>query len=187
MSKTKPCPECGDKIDIIATSHDCGWNEDETNTGVEIVDKPILEKRIMDVVNNREQSRCGYPRCFPEDRKKVPAWWIKFLEKPFDTERDELIIVTPKNEKDKKIKKIWRTPYQDRVIDCLKIFYKLRYAEQQELVSMRQSYVFWRGDSMKFMRLRAQIKPQDIKKSEIQRSIMDTVNRLKSNEQPASD
>jgi len=53
-------------------------------------------------------------------------------------------------------------PYQERIADCLTVYFKLNHADQRYLQELRGQGIYWRGDSIEFMRKRVKVKPEDI-------------------------
>jgi len=116
-------------------------------------EKPNDIDRLVAIIENRQASNCGDPRGMPTNPQQAAHWWIKFLEPRLQ------------HEIDMKTKKGWHLPYQERLADCLKIFYRMRHSEQAELVAMRGRGIQWRGDSIEFMRIRQKVDVNKIDKA----------------------
>ena len=116
-------------------------------------EKPGDIDRLTAIIENRQASNCSEPRGMPTQTDQAVQWWIKFLEPRMQ------------HETDMKTKKGWHLPYQERLTDCLKIFYRMRHSEQAELVAMRDRGIQWRGDSIEFMRIRQKVDVNKIDKA----------------------
>ena len=111
--------------------------------------------RIAEIIENRKASKCREPRGIPTQTMQGAHWWIKFLEPRAQYEVDKFI------------KKSWELPYQNRISDCLVIYYRLSQHEQSEILAMRDRGIFWRGDSIEFMRIRQKVDMNKIDKSNL--------------------
>jgi len=114
-----------------------------------IEEKPQLTniQRLMDIINNRKDNGIRQPYAFPDSPQEAAKYWIHFLE-----ERMKYEIDTTKN-----------LPYQERLADCLEIFYKLSTTDQRYLTSLREDKgIYWRGDSIEFMKKRECVTPEMI-------------------------
>ena len=128
------------------------------------VDEKILitnVQRLMDVINNRMDSGIRIPAGMPEIRQEAAKWWINLLEPRMQHEIVE-------NNTDQ---------YQERLVDCLTIFYKLPHADQQQIIAWSENKIMWRGDSMKFMRTRAKVDMSKIDKSKMFRMMKTIIAR----------
>jgi len=124
--------------------------------------------RIANIIENRKSAKCSEPRGMPTQTMQGAQWWIKFLETRLQ------------HEVDTKTKKGWNLPYQERIADCLKIFYRLRHNEQAELLAMRDRGICWRGDTVEFMRIRAKVDMNKINKSKLTRTMKTIIARAQS-------
>lgn len=108
-------------------------------------------QRLMDIINNRMDNGIRKPVMFPENQQETAQWWIKFLEPRM---KHEIV----KDNTDQ---------YQERIADCLTIFYKLSEADQGYLYGLQQRGIWWRGDSIKFMKTRAKVDMNKIDKTKL--------------------
>ena len=111
-------------------------------------------QRLMDVINNRKDNKINHPVGLPEHPQEAAKSWINFLEPRMKHEIDEF--------RTKHDKSSWHLPYQDRLVDCLTIYYRLSHTDQQYLQILRSKGIYWRGDSMDFMRKREKVTPEFI-------------------------
>ena len=111
--------------------------------------------RIAGIIENRKSSNVREPHGMPTQTMQGVHWWIKFLEPRQQYEVDRFK------------KKAWELPYQDRMAGCLIIYYKLSGRDQSELLAMRDRGIYWRGDSLEFMRVRQKVDMSKIDKSSI--------------------
>ena len=116
-------------------------------------------QRLMDIVNNRIDQRIKHPVGLPDHPQEIAKTWINFCEP-----RDKYEIATTVLD-----------PYQERLADCLKIFYKLSHADQGYLNQLRSKGIYWRGDSIEFMRKREKVTPEMLKDKEKLRRVLHTM------------
>ena len=117
-------------------------------------------QRLMDIVNNRIDNRILKPEGFPVGQQEIAKYWIDFLEPRLKHE-----VADDRTD-----------PYQERLANCLSAFYKLNHRDQRYINKLRAEGVFWRGDSMEFMRLREKLKMAKIDKTRLF-SMMKTIIR----------
>lgn len=98
-------------------------------------------QRLMDIINNRRDNNIRQPVGMPEGQQEAAKWFIKLLE--------------PRNKFEKVDKNI--DPYQERLADCLKTYYKFKQHEQTYILGLINSGIKWRGDSIEFMKVRAKV------------------------------
>lgn len=98
----------------------------------------------MDVINNRMDNKIKHPVGMPNHQQDFAIAWMKFLEPRMKYE-----IATEKLD-----------PYQERIVDCLIIFYKLSKSDQEYLNKLRSEGIYWRGDSIEFMKKREKVTPE---------------------------
>jgi hypothetical protein len=108
-------------------------------------------QRLMDVVNNRVDTGIKHPVGLPEHPQEIAKTWINFCEPRMKHEIATSAI----------------DPYQERLADCLKIFYKLNHVDQRYLSELRSRGIYWRGDSIKFMKVREKVDMDKIDKEKI--------------------
>jgi hypothetical protein len=121
--------------------------------------------RLKIIIENRQTCNCREPRGMPTDPDQAARWWIKFLELRQDYEID------------RQTKKGWVLPYQERISDCLKIYYRLPQSAQSELVAMRDRGIYWRGDGIQFMRTRAKVDMDKIDKTNLTKMMKTVIAR----------
>lgn len=98
-------------------------------------------QRLMDIVNNRKDNHIKQPIGLPEHPQEIAKTWINFCEPRLKYEIIENGI----------------DQYQERIADCLTIYYKLSHADQGYLQRLRSNGMYWRGDSIEFMREREKV------------------------------
>ena len=101
-------------------------------------------QRLMDIANNRKDQGIKHPVGLPDHPQELAKSWINFLE--------------PRMKHEVSTEKL--DPYQERIADCLKIFYKLSHSDQGYINQLRSKGIYWRGDSIKFMRMREKVTPE---------------------------
>lgn len=124
-------------------------------------------QRLMNVINNRRDNKCAHPVGLPEHPQEAAQTWINFIEPRMKFEIDEL---RTKNDKSG-----WHLPYQERLVDCLEIYYKLSHTDQHYLQKLRSEGIYWRGDSIEFMKVREKVTPDSLKDKEKIRSTMRSI------------
>jgi len=121
--------------------------------------------RIASIIENRKASNSSEPHGIPAQTMQGAHWWIKFLEPRQQYEVDRFL------------KKAWQLPYQNRIADCLIIYYKLSGREQSELLAMREREIYWRGDSLEFMRIRQKVDMNKLDKANMKQLLKKIIKR----------
>lgn len=116
-------------------------------------------QRLMDIINNRMDARTSHPAMMPERQQEAAEWWITKQEPMGDNEKAGLDWTIPKKATDVR-KQYWKTPYADRLTDTLIIFYKLNHAEQMYILDLHSQGIWWRGDSIEFMKKLEKVTPE---------------------------
>jgi hypothetical protein len=114
------------------------------NGTTKVVEEKVLltnVQRLMDIINNRRDNKISNPCGMPESQQDAAKWWIKLLEQRFQHEKVDNNI----------------DPYQERLVDCLVEYYKFSHSDQSYILSLFDKGVMWRGDSIKFMKIREKI------------------------------
>ena len=111
--------------------------------GEQKIEKELLTnvQRLMDIINNRRDNGIRQPAGMPEGQQEAAQWFIKLLE--------------PRNKFEKVDKNI--DPYQERLVDCLRTYYKFSKQDQGYILGLIDKGIKWRGDSIKFMKVRAKV------------------------------
>lgn len=113
-------------------------------------------QRLMDIANNRKDRRIKHPVGLPDHPQEIAKTWISFCEP-----RAKYEIATENID-----------PYQERLADCLKIFYKLSHADQGYINQLRAKGIYWRGDSIEFMKMREKVTPEMLANKERMRNML---------------
>jgi len=120
-----------------------GRFKNDKNGGEEKVQLTNVQ-RLMDIINNRRDAGKRQPYGFSEQPQEFAQQFIKFLELRMKYEIDTLKLL----------------PYQERLSDCMISYYRLNNGDQHYLHNLREKGIWWRGDSIKFMRIREKITPE---------------------------
>ena len=105
-------------------------------------------QRLMNIINNRKDRHVLKPAGMPTSAQEAAKWFIGLLEPRMKYEIDE-----PERN---------HFPYQDRLVDCLKTYYKFKRRDQQYILCLIDDGIAWRGDSIEFMKKRETITPEMI-------------------------
>ena len=126
--------------------------------------KPLTNiQRLMDIANNRIDAGVSHPVGLPEHPQEIAKSWINFVEPRMKYE-----IATNKGD-----------PYQERLVHTLVKFYKSSHADQRYLMQLRSKGIYWRGDSIKFMKMRANVTPDMLANKEHMRmSLHSMINKI---------
>jgi len=103
-------------------------------------------QRLMNIINNRMDNGIKKPVGMPDHAQEAAKWFIKLLETRMKHEVDN--------------PEINHYPYQDRLVDCLKTYYKFNRQDQQYILCLIDDGISWRGDSIEFMKVREKVKPE---------------------------
>lgn len=109
-------------------------------------------QRLMNVINNRSYHNVIHPYGMPEHPQEAADWWLTMQEPFDDSEAPRLTETTANNKTVGRPKKIWKTPYSDRVSECLVRYYKLNMDGQVYIHNLIKKGICWRGDSVEFMK-----------------------------------
>jgi len=123
-------------------------------------------QRLMDVINNRRDADKSHPAMMPEKQQDAAKWWMTKVEPMSKGEKPRLEWTKPKRNTDE-TKQYWVTPYADRLSETLSAFYKLSHPDQMYILDLQQQGIWWRGDSIKFMRTREKVDMGKIDKSKL--------------------
>ena len=107
------------------------------------------DQRLMDVINNRKDNKIRQPFGFPDHPQEAAKFWIDFIEPRMKYEISTVSV----------------DPYQERLVNTLKEFYKLPIPHQRYLIQLRGKGIYWRGDTIEFMQRREKITPEMIQKA----------------------
>jgi len=118
-------------------------------------------QRLMDIINNRRDAGKQQPFGFPDNQQEFAQQFIKFLEPRMKYEIDEL----------------GKLPYQERLAECLVNYYRLSHHNQKYLHHLRENNVYWRGDSIEFMKAREKIDMNKIDKTKLKSMIKSIIAR----------
>ena len=112
------------------------------------VEKVMLTnvQRLMDIINNRIDNDIRQPLGMPDNQQDAAKWFINLLEPRIKFEKVENNI----------------DPYQERLADCLKTYYKFNQHEQHYILGLIDKGIKWRGDSVEFMKVRDMVTPEMI-------------------------
>lgn len=117
-------------------------------------DSPV--QSLMDLINNMADARKKKPAMMPAHPQEAANWWIGLQEPPSDDEVPIESWTKPRSQTDIPTK-FWKTPYNDRLVDTLKIFYNLSHAYQMYIIDLHSQGIWWRGDSIEFMKVRESV------------------------------
>jgi hypothetical protein len=106
-------------------------------------------QRLMDVINNRKDNKIRQPFGFPDHPQEAAKFWIDFIEPRMKYEISTASV----------------DPYQERLVNTLKEFYKLSIPHQRYLIQLRGKGIYWRGDTIEFMQKREKISPEMTQKA----------------------
>ena len=114
------------------------------------ISAPTFTERPPDVyadcrsvlVDWRKQQK-PWPRMMDNGIQAAARWWVDEMQEPWNraTEMPRLTSVQGNSDKQR-----WISPYQDRVVQCLRIFLLLPEARQRIVVAARQDGFWWRGE-----------------------------------------
>ena len=123
-------------------------------------------QRLMDIINNRMDRHKSHPAMMPEKQQDAAEWWITKQEPMHSDEKARLEWSQPKRANEDR-KQYWKTPYADRLCETLSTFYKLSHADQMYILDLHEQGIWWRGDSIEFMRIREKVDMNKIDKGKI--------------------
>jgi len=99
-------------------------------------DCPTPESVLEAALNKRNHK----PKMFPGDSFQAARYWMAHQELP----RDYVDNAVPQTKNGKIIG--WDTPYHDRLVVNLKIFFRLKHIHQVYVIEHVEAGVPWRGD-----------------------------------------
>lgn len=94
------------------------------------------------------------PAPFPSDKRHAVEWWLNTMqepEKPYERPNKTSIQGSPEAVR-------WDYPYLVRVCDSLKKFIAMPKEDREAVVKAKEFGVYWRGDSIEFLRMVAKEK-----------------------------
>jgi len=105
-------------------------------------------QRLMDIINDRRDKGFHHPPPMPHHPQQAAQWWIDFCEcrMKYEIETEKL------------------DPYQERLADSLVHFYKLSSKDQQYIANLKEKGIYYRGDSIEFMKVREKVTPEAVQK-----------------------
>jgi len=118
-------------------------------------------QRLMDIINDRRNAEKSHPAMMPEQQQDAANWWMTKQEPVGKWEKATLEWSKPKRNTEARTR-YWKTPYADRLSETLSAFYKLTHAEQLYILDLHSQGIWWRGDSIDFMKKRASVTPEMI-------------------------
>ena len=123
-------------------------------------------QRLMNIINNRMDKNASHPAMMPEKQQEAAEWWKAMQEPMGKDEKATLEWTAPKKATDSR-RQYWKTPYADRIATTLIEFYKLSHADQMYIIDLHSQGIWWRGDSIKFMKLREKVDMGRIDKAKL--------------------
>ena len=123
-------------------------------------------QRLMDIINNRMDNNSIMPAMMPHKQQEAAEWWITMQEPIAYDEKAHLEWSQPKRLNEERFQ-YWKTPYADRICETLSAFYRLNHAEQMYIIDLQSQGIWWRGDSIKFMKIREKVDMNKIDKTNL--------------------
>ena len=118
-------------------------NPDETLAPTFTEQPPDVYAECRKVLAGWQKKRKPWPRMMNRNFEAAARWWADEMQEPWNqaTEMPRLANVQGNSDKQR-----WISPYQDRVVLCLRTFLSLPDAKQRIIVAAREDGFWWRGE-----------------------------------------
>ena len=109
---------------------------------------PFTVDLLADEIMRYERRRMPWPAGMPRDAKHAAKWWIA-RQKPANERLEAPRQTSVVGQRDTRR---WITPYADRLVASLRVFFKLDRKAQEFILAAHEDNVFFNGDDLKVFR-----------------------------------